>query len=122
MAGHTGIFATLAEITFKVGENADTTGFVEANINNACAQAESLINALCKYNFTDAYAGLNADVKRILSEAAACWVAVDFISYNMNAYTSRSEAESMINLLWAKFNKLIEVLQNQSVVSYLKVA
>lgn len=122
MVGHTGIFCTKAEIDLKVGENVDTTGYTEANINAACAQAESMINALCKYNFSDAYTGLNADIKRILSEAAACWVAVDFISYNMNAYTSRSEAESMINLLWAKFNKLIDILGNQVIISYMKVA
>ena len=119
---HTGIFCTKIEIDVKVGENVDATGYTEANINNSCAQAESFINVQCHYNFSDSYASENADVKRLLSEAAACWVAVDYIAYNMAGYTSRIEAEDMINLQWAKFNKCIALLKEQSNVNYLKGA
>jgi len=108
---HTGIFATKAEIDVKVGENVNSTGYTETNINNACAQSESFINVKCRTNFSDSYSGLNADVKRILSEISACWVAIDFIAYNMAGYTSRVEAEDMINLHWAKIEKLLEVLE-----------
>jgi len=119
---HTGIFATKAEIDVKVGENVDATGYTEANINNSCAQSESFINVKCRFNFSDAYSGLNADVKRILSELEACWVAVDFIAYNMANYTSRIEAEDMINLHWAKFNMLFEVLQESKNVTWMGTA
>lgn len=119
---HSGIFATKAEIDVKVGENVDTTGYTETNINNSCLQAESFINCVCRYNFSDAYTTLNADVKGILSEMEACWVAIDFISYNMANYTSRIEAEDMINLQWAKFNKLLKVLQEQMTITFIRGA
>jgi len=109
---HSGIFATKAEIDVKVGENVDTTGYTEANINAACLQAESYINVVTRYNWSDNFAGLNADVKYILSEAAACWVAIDFITYNMSAYTTRIEAEDMINVHWAKFNRLLAAIMD----------
>lgn len=115
---HSGIFCTKAEIDVKVGENVDATGYTEANINNSCAQAESMINALTRFNFSDRYASINVDTKRILSEAAACWVACDFISYNMGGYTSRIEAENMINLQWAKSQFLIKLLQDSKTAGF----
>ncbi|MCK9371340.1 hypothetical protein M0R04_15610 [Candidatus Dojkabacteria bacterium] len=119
---HTGIFCSKAEIDVKVGENVDLTGYTETNINASCLQAEAYINVACRYNFSDNYATLNADVKGILSEMEACWVAVDFISYNMFGYSSRIEAEDMINLQWAKFKRLLEVLIEQMTVTYIKGA
>jgi hypothetical protein len=96
--GHTGIFATSDEILVKAGENYDTS-ITEARINALCLQVESLINVVCRYNFSDAYAGLNADVKGLLSEAASNLVAIYIISFNMAGFTSRTEAEDMINIL-----------------------
>lgn len=120
--GHTGIFATKAEIDVKVGENVDATGYTEANINNACAQSESFINCLCRYNFSDTYASLNGDVKRILSEASACWVAMDFISYNMAGFSSRVEAEDMLNVLDSKLMKCLALLTDQNTLTFIKGA
>lgn len=119
---HTGIFATKAEIDVKVGDNVNATGYVEAHINDSCAQSESFINVMCRYNFSDNYASLNADVKRILSEASACWVAIDFINYNMAGYTSRVEAEDMVRILWGKFWACINVLKDQKSIDYMEDA
>lgn len=95
---HTGIFATSDQILVKAGEKYDTS-ITEARINTLCLEIESLINVICRYNFSDAYAGLNADVKGILSEVESNLVAIYIITYNMSVYTSRVEAESMINVL-----------------------
>ena len=63
---HTGIFATSDEILVKAGTNYDTD-ITEARINALCLQVESFINCVCRYNYSDAYSGLDADVKGILS-------------------------------------------------------
>jgi len=118
----TGIFCTSGALLLKVGENYDATGFTLPNTNQAIAQAESVINAVCRYNFSDSYAGLNIDVKKLLEEAAACWASIDFISFNMAGYTSRVEAEDMISILWAKFWKIIEILRDQKVVTFINGA
>lgn len=119
---HEGIFATKAECDSKVGENVDTTGWTEANINQWCAESESYINCICRYNFSDAYAGLNADIKKILTEASSNIVAIYGIQYNMAGFTSRVEAEDMINILWARFNQCIKILSDQKSVTFMKGA
>ena len=73
-------------------------------------QAEAHINAATRYNWSDAYAALNADVKHLLSEAESNFVAIYIINYNMAVYTSRYEAEVMINLLRFNLQECIRLL------------
>ncbi len=109
----TGIFATTAEIGYKAGANASATSKAEAYTNSFVSQAESRINAECHYNFSDTYAGLNADVKGILKEAASNLAATYVISYDMSGFTSRAEAQSMIDVLMFHYNGCIKLLQQQ---------
>jgi len=62
-------------------------------------RAESIINCVCKNNFSDSFATDNIDVKQILSDFCSSFVAIEAISYDMSGYTSRIEAEDMINIL-----------------------
>jgi hypothetical protein len=96
---HTGIFATSDEILVKAGENVDANGSTEARINALCLQVEALINVTCRFNFSTAYSGLDSAVQGILSEVASNLVAIYIITYNMDGYTSRTEAEDIINVL-----------------------
>lgn len=119
---HTGIFATSDEIMVKAGENVDATGATESRINALCKQAESYINCVSRYNWSDNYAGLNADVKGILSDAESCLVAIYLIQFNMAGYTSRVEAEDMLNINKVRFNECMELLQDQKVVKFIEEA
>lgn len=96
---YTGIFATLNDVQYKAGANASATSKAEAYVNSFMAQVESEINATCRFNFSDAYASLNADTKGILCEIASNLAAIYVISYDMSGFTSRIEAEDMINIL-----------------------
>lgn len=116
---HSGIFATAAECASKAGENVDATGWTEANINQWCSEAESYINCICKHNYSDTYAGLNADVKKILTEAASNLVAIYGITYNMENYTTRTEAEDMIKVLMDRTEKCIFLLRDKSVQEFI---
>ena len=62
-------------------------------------EAESTINVASRYNFIDNYTSLNSDVKLILREVATNLAAINAIQYDMSGYTSRVEAEDMINVL-----------------------
>lgn len=95
---HTGIFATSDEILVKAGENYDVS-ITEARINALCTQVEAYINCVTRYNWSDAYSTLNADAKGILSLAASNMIAMYIIQFNMAGYTTRTEAEDMINIL-----------------------
>lgn len=95
----TGIFCTSAEVLRKVGAGASATSSAEAYTNDFVSQAESTINVMTRYNWSDAYAGLNADVKGILKQIASDLAAIYVIQYDMSGYDSRTEAEDMINIL-----------------------
>lgn len=95
----TGIFATTAEVQRKAGANASATSNVEAYINDYMTQVESYINVYCRINYSDTYSSLNADVKGLLKEVASNLAAIYVICYDMSGFSSRSEAESMIDTL-----------------------
>lgn len=120
--GHEGIFATSAECIAKMGNGYDSTGVTEAMINQFCAEAESYINILCRTNYSDTYAGLNTDVKKILTEACSCLVGVYGISYNLSGFNSPREAENIININWARFENCIHLLNEDGAVSFINNA
>ena len=108
----TGIFCTTAEVQYKAGANASATSKAEAYTNNFVTQAESVINAYTRYNWSDAYAALNVDVKGILKEAASNLAAIYVINYDMSGFTSREEAEDMIVILSDGFTRCIKILKD----------
>lgn len=107
----TGIFATTAEVQYKAGTNASSTANVETYINSYMTQAESYINVASGINWSDIYAGLNVDVKGILKEAASNIAGGYVINFDKSGFTSVSEANSMIDYLWSRAEKCIELLK-----------
>lgn len=115
----TGIFATTAEVERKAGAGASATSKAEAYVNDYMTQVESLINAMTRYNWSDAYAGLNADVKGLLKEVASDLAAIYVIQYDMSGYTSRIEAEDMINVLRDAALRGISILRDKKTQTFI---
>ena len=116
---HVGLFATSAEIIAKAGAY-NTTTMTEANINALCLQAESVINVRTKYNWSDLFTApatttLNADVWYILSDAESCFVAFYMIQTDMSGYNGLLEASTMLDVLWASFEKDIKLLEKKDI-------
>ncbi len=106
----TGITATEAQIDQKTGANAPGT-FTDVMKTQALLQAESYVNVATEFNWSDWYAGSpNVDVKYIITEATTSLVAIEAIKYDMSGFTSRVEAEDMINILFARFIQCMDVL------------
>lgn len=118
----TGIFATTAEVQRKVGAGASSVSNVEAYINDYMTQAESRINAETRFNWSDAYSSLNVDVKGLLKEAASNLAAIYVISYDLSGYFSRSEAETIIDVLYQMYKDCIKLLNDQKVRAFLEGA
>ena len=117
----TGIFATTAEVQRKAGANVSATANVEAYINDYMTQAESLINSTITYNFSDAYSGLNADVKGILKLAASCIAAIMVINYDPDT-VGRNTATLRVNVLTDHYNKAIAELKNKNTQDFMNDA
>ncbi len=117
----TGIFATTAEVSRKAGANASATSNVEAYINQFMTEAESLINDTVTFNFSDAYSGLNADVKGILKSAASAYAAMRVINFDPDSM-GRSTATLMLNVLKDEYNLAIAELKNKNTQDFVNDA
>ena len=119
--GYTGTIATEADIALMAGENVDETGDTEANHNLLIAQAESYLCCMMRYNVVDNYeTKLNADYKAILTEWAARYCAIPLIAFNMIGFTTRTEAEDMINIHAWRMEKIENWLKDQKQETFLK--
>jgi hypothetical protein len=110
----TGIFATTAEVGYKCGANASATSKAEAYVNSYMTQVESFINVATNYNWSDVYPTLNVDKKGILKECASNLAAIYAINYDPSGFTSRGEAELIINVLYQRAMDCIKVLQESA--------
>lgn len=118
----TGIFATTAEIGYKAGAYKSATSSAEAYTNSFIAQAESYINTVCKYNFSDTYAALNADTKAILKEVASNIAAMYVINYDMSGFTSLAEAQTMLDILWSRAERGLSLLKEKQYTDFISDA
>lgn len=120
MVDDTGIFATTAQVQYKTGVNASAISNTVTYINNFIFQVESEINAVCRYNFSDNYAGLNADTKGLLNSVASNLAAIYVIIYDMSNYSSRTEAEDMINVLRDAALRQLAILKDKKVSDFIR--
>ena len=82
-------------------------------------QAESLINAITRFNWSDVYSTLNVDTKGLLKEAASNIAAIYAIQYDMSGFTSRVEAEDMINVLRDAALRAMSLLRDKKVKEFI---
>ena len=115
----TGIFCTMAEVERKAGSGASTTSKAEAYTNDYVTQAESTINSMIRYNFSDNYSTLNLDTKQILKSVASDLAAIYVINYDMSGYTSRVEAEDMVNILRDSALRGLSILRDKKVQDFI---
>jgi len=121
-----GTYATSGACLIKAGINVSselTSGagvsFGNPDVNTSdevwdmwIAQAEAFINVATRKNWTDDYGTLDGDVKYVLEQAATDLCGIFAITFDMSGYTSRGEAESMINILRDDFLRCIGILRD----------
>lgn len=118
----TGIFATTAEVERKAGANVSATSKAEAYVNQYMTEVESFINIATRTNWSDSYSGLNVDVKGLLKETASNLAAIYAIQYDMSGFTSRIEAEDMINILRDAALRNISILRDRKQIDFVEGA
>jgi hypothetical protein len=118
---YTGIIVTEAQIALMAGENVDATGDTEANHNDLAAQAEAYLSNLVKYDIATNWGSLSTVYRQMFSEWAARYAATTLIAYNMAGYTSRVEAEDMVNIHIFRMNEIQKILEDSSVQDFMSV-
>ena len=109
-----------ADVEKYSGKNGNATADAEAYTNVLILEAEGIICATSRYDYVTNYGDLTAITKEMLRDATACLAAIQVIAYDMSGYTSRIEAENMINILWAKWLQAKAIIQDQKFVTWSK--
>ena len=93
-----GFFTSSGAAVDKAGINVSTS-IPEKAFNAWASGAEATINVATRKNWSPLFTDLNSAVRDILSDTSNSLVAIEAIKYDMSGYTSRGEAESMVNIL-----------------------
>ena len=118
-----GIYTKNADIQALAGVNANSTSKAIAATDIYVLTVESSINAATRFNWTDAFtAGINVDVGGILTETGAAACAIKVITSDMSGFTSRGEAESMINILRDTYLRNLQFLRDIKVQTFINGA
>lgn len=104
---------TSQAILFKAGENSDqsaaTSGAIMLKFSD---EAEGYLTVLTRTDWITNYSTLNAQIKTALDDAASSIAANKLIAYNMDGYTSRIEAQTMLDVNADTVKELIAMLRD----------
>ena len=116
-----GIFTKNADIQARAGINANATSKATAATDVYVLDMEAMINAMTRFNWSDAFTtGLNVDVAGILTDVGASLCATIVIQSDMSGYTSRSEAQTMLDVLYNNINRGISHLKQIQVQKFVQ--
>ena len=115
-----GTFCTTVEVVRKTGSGANATAAAEAYTNQFVKEIEGYIMASVRYDLKTNYAAINVETKELLREATSNLAAIYVINYDMSGYTSRTEAELMINVLKMRAEENIQIIKDQKTITYSK--
>ena len=107
-------YCTSGALLAKAGRNVNSTAATSAAlISQFMNEADAFINVATRHNWvssapTSAYSS-------VLSDASSCLAAIPMITYDMSGYTGRGEAESMVNVLFDRAIKIINLLKDEKV-------
>lgn len=74
--------------------------------------AEAALNIETRHNWTDAYATMDTDYQNIIGDTISSLAAIPAINFDMSGYTSRTEAQTMLDVNDAISKKNIKTLKD----------
>lgn len=97
----------------KLGAGSNvSTGITGAMYTSLINQAEGFVSSSSRYDYVTNYASVSTIGKTLLKEAAASYAAIGAINYDMSGYTSRTEAQTMLDVNWSKVVECINLLRD----------
>ena len=119
-----GIYSTKALVDMKTGFGVSTVSSAQAYIDEYLFEAESYINVLTKKVWATTAAlfasSLDVGIRGLLTEAASNLAAIYVIQYDTRGYPSSRAAETIINILWARFENCIHLLNDVAATDFMK--
>ena len=116
-----GNFIVSGAAVAKAGANV-SSDITDAQWTTWISGAENFINVHSRYNWSDDYSTLNDDVKNVLADVASSLVAINAITYDMSGYTSRSEAQTMLDVNKDIANQGLKELDDENKRKFIQAA
>lgn len=114
-----GIMCTEAEIDAKTGSGVSAS-YTDDMKTQALLAAESTVNIVAGFNFSDVWAAtLNVDKKYLITDICASLVAIDAIAYDTTGYADLIEAEDKITVCRDAALRGLSILREQSNVDFI---
>lgn len=105
---------TSGAVALKAGTNVNSTIIASgAAVSEAIAQAESFTTMTARIDFVDDYTTYDNNFKKVLDDAVSSYAAIALINYDMSGYTSRAEAQTMIDVNWARWNECMKLIKDK---------
>jgi len=118
---NTTMLEDVTDVDGFIGSGVDA-GFTIATMGDLVGvYTEAFLCNLIKYDAVTNWLSLNAIYKLMLSEFVARSIAVEAIKYDMSGYTSRVEAENMINIHLNKLAQIRALLLTKGVQDFMGV-
>ena len=119
-----GQFAQDADILLRVGTNASATVKAAGWFDTIIIDVEGIISCACRFDFVaaDTATAIDAKVRDILVDCGACLAAIVGITWDMSGFTSRVEAEDMVNILRDTALRNISILRDEKTQTFIKNA
>jgi len=116
-----GVLCTNADVVNKAGANVAAAAITEAFTNNTILQVEALMSSVARSDLRGLVGGVvwTAGGDEFLAGICSDGAAIYSIQYDMSGFTSRTEAEDMINILRDSFLRGLSLLRDNKVIDWL---
>lgn len=98
-------------VKLKAGANV-STALTAAQYTALINQAEAFLSANARYDFVDNYSSIDTNLKPVLADATSSYAALGAINYDMSGYTSRTEAQVMLDVNFSKVVEIVNLLRD----------
>ena len=109
---------TVAEMQSFAGVNVGAAGAEDTFHTALQDYAEAYLSTLLKYDIATNWGTMNAVYKILISEWAARFAGTTMIQDDMSGYTTRIEAEDMVNLNIYRMNQIEELLKKADIQDF----
>jgi hypothetical protein len=108
---------TSGAVKLKAGANAPTLS--AAQYTDLINKAEAFACCVSRYDWVTNYAGLSDSAKNILQDLASSHAAIAVINNDMSGFTSRTEAQVMLDVNYSKVVDIINLIKDDKFKTFL---
>ena len=101
---------TSGAVKLKAGTNATT--LTAAQYTDLINKAEAFACCVSRYDWVTNYAGLSDTAKYLLQDLASSHAAISVINTDMSGFTSRTEAQVMLDVNYSKVVDNLNILRD----------